>query len=68
MNIYKDSIRVMTYNLLYDYGDKQPYSWRSRREDVFSFLRFHAPDIFCLQEPLHHQVIDLNDNFAEYDF
>ena len=68
MNIHEDSIRLITYNILYDYGDNQPYSWKSRRDDVFPLLRFHAPDVFCLQEPLHHQVVDLADNFVEYDY
>ncbi|MCL2772720.1 MAG: endonuclease/exonuclease/phosphatase family protein [Oscillospiraceae bacterium] len=67
MNIQCDSIRILTFNILYDYGDDFPYSWQSRRELVFSLLRFHAPDVFCLQEPLKNQVDDLANKFPDYD-
>jgi len=59
---------MMSFNILYDYGDESPYSWKSRKEYVFSLLKFHAPDIFCLQEPLRPQVDDLADYFSEYSY
>jgi len=68
MNIQKDSIRLITFNILYDYGDGEPYSWQSRKEYVFALLRFHAPDIFCLQEPLQNQVEDLANYFRDYSY
>ena len=66
MNIPGDSIRLISFNILYDYGADKPYSWQSRRENIFSLLRFHAPDVFCLQEPLQNQVEDLADYFNDY--
>jgi len=66
MNIQPHAIRLLTFNILYDYGEGEPYSWQSRRENVFALLRFHAPDIFCLQEPLQNQVDDLAKQFPTY--
>jgi len=66
MNIQSDSTRLMSFNILYDYGVGEAYSWQSRREYVFSLLKFHSPDIFCLQEPLQNQVNDLVGYFSDY--
>ena len=68
MNIPSNSIRLISFNILYDYGDDQVHSWKSRKEYVFALLQFHAPDIFCLQEPLQNQVNDLADYFSDYDY
>jgi endonuclease/exonuclease/phosphatase family metal-dependent hydrolase len=68
MNIQSDSIRLLSFNVLFDYGIDNPHSWQSRREYVFSLLRFHAPDIFCLQEPLQIQVDDFAENFPDYNY
>ena len=68
MNIPTDSIRLMSYNILYDYGPDKEYSWISRKKYVFSLLCFHAPDIFCLQEPLQNQVDDIAEYFKDYNY
>ena len=68
MNVASNSIRLMSFNILYDYGAGELYSWESRREQVFSLLKFHAPDVFCLQEPLLNQVEDLADYFSDYSY
>ena len=68
MNIPNNSVRLITFNILFDYGDEKAYSWKSRKDRAFSLLRFHAPDIFCLQEPLQSQVDDFSKHFCEYDF
>jgi len=52
MNIQSASIRIMSFNVLYDYGEDKPFSWLSRKTLVFSLMQFHSPDVFCLQEPL----------------
>ena len=66
MNIPENSIRIMTFNILYDYGADKENSWVSRKDFAFSLLRFHAPDIFCLQEPLQNQVNDFSAFFPDY--
>ena len=68
MNTPQKSIRLISFNILYDYGADKPFSWQARRELVFSLLRFHAPGIFCLQEPLQNQVEDISDNFRDYSY
>jgi len=68
MNIQNDSVRLMSFNILYDYGAGEPHSWASRRDYVYSLISFHAPDVFCLQEPLQNQVEDLAAFFTDYDY
>jgi endonuclease/exonuclease/phosphatase family metal-dependent hydrolase len=58
----------MSFNVLYDYGVGERYSWQSRREYVFSLIQFHAPDVFCLQEPLQNQVEDFAAYFSDYSY
>ena len=68
MNIQSNSVRLLSFNILFDYGEDKRYSWRSRKEQCFSLLKFHAPDIFCLQEPLQSQVNDLAGYFSDYNY
>lgn len=67
MNLPAASLRVLTFNILYDQREDAPFDWNSRRDHVAALLRFHAPDIFCLQEPLRHQVQELQALFPDYD-
>jgi endonuclease/exonuclease/phosphatase family metal-dependent hydrolase len=51
----------MTFNIHYDTGldGPHPNNWASRRARVVESIRLGAPDIAGLQEPLPHQVADL---------
>lgn len=52
-------LRVMTYNIRYDNPDDGIDNWKHRRDYIFSLLRYNAPDLICIQEGLHNQVMDL---------
>jgi endonuclease/exonuclease/phosphatase family metal-dependent hydrolase len=59
--------RVMTFNVRYDTADG-PTAWSERRSMVASVLRFHAPTVVGLQEPLAHQFADLRERLPEYEW
>jgi endonuclease/exonuclease/phosphatase family metal-dependent hydrolase len=58
----------LTFNILVDRGVDQPHPWEIRKKNVISLLNFHAPDIFCLQEPKQHQVDYISSQFPDYAF
>lgn len=66
LNIPKDAIRLITFNILRDYPNEEPHTWKTRRHHIISLLRFHAPDLFALQEPKKNQVDDIAQAFADY--
>ncbi len=58
--------RVMTFNVRYDTAADGENVWERRRGWVASVVRFHAPDVVGLQEPLEHQYEFLREQLPEY--
>ena len=58
--------RVMTFNVRYDTATDGANAWEHRRSMVASIVRFHAPDIVGLQEPLTHQYDHLRGRLDGY--
>ena len=58
--------RVMTFNVRYDTPNDGANAWDHRRSMVASVVRFHAPDVVGLQEPLSHQFADLRERLDDY--
>ncbi|MCA0445138.1 MAG: endonuclease/exonuclease/phosphatase family protein [Bacteroidetes bacterium] len=50
---------VMTYNIRLNIASDSTNAWPNRRNEVFSLIRFHNPDIIGLQEVLPDQRVDL---------
>jgi endonuclease/exonuclease/phosphatase family metal-dependent hydrolase len=48
-------VRVLSFNVRYDTDGDGRDAWSNRREAVVGLLRYHRPDVVCLQEPLPHQ-------------
>lgn len=63
----KNTIRLMTFNILVDRKTDTPYSWEYRRKQIADLLRYYNPDIFCLQEALEHQKNYFGECFSEYE-
>lgn len=61
-------LRAMTYNVRYDNPEDGEHRWANRREAVTSTIRFHAPDIVGLQEPLDHQLADVADRLPDFEW
>lgn len=52
-------LRLLTYNLRLDTPADGVNQWPNRKETVAALLQKHGPDIFGVQEALHHQMTDL---------
>jgi endonuclease/exonuclease/phosphatase family metal-dependent hydrolase len=59
-------IRVMTYNIRFDNPGDGVNRWGNRREALLNQIRFHNPDIICIQEGLHNQVEQITGNLSVY--
>ena len=60
--------RVMTFNVRFDSMTDGANNWEYRRSIVASVIRYHAPDVVGLQEPLPHQYAELRDALPDYDW
>ncbi|MFW5918108.1 MAG: endonuclease/exonuclease/phosphatase family protein [Haloferacaceae archaeon] len=61
-------LRAMTYNVRYDTPEDGEHAWANRRAAVASTIRFHAPDVLGLQEPLAHQLADLAERLPDFEW
>src|SRR5687767_13798885 len=61
-------VDVMTYNIRYDNPADGINQWSSRKEKVFALIKKYDPDIFGVQEALHHQLTDIQNNCTGYKF
>jgi endonuclease/exonuclease/phosphatase family metal-dependent hydrolase len=58
-------LRVISYNIRYDSVHDVEFPWAARRGQVVKLLRFHAPDLFGLQEATPQQVDDIAADMGE---
>lgn len=61
-------LRLLTYNVRYATLDSSPNTWTERRDGVASVVRFHDPDVVCLQEVWQDQLADLEARLPAYDW
>lgn len=61
-------LRVMTYNIKYDNPGDTENNWQKRKSFMLNQLRFHAPDVFGVQEALVNQMQDLDNGLEDYDY
>jgi len=66
--LHSQSVTFLTYNIRYDNPADGEDAWPKRREFLAGQLRFHAPDVFGIQEGLRHQVAYLLDQLPAYNF
>jgi len=59
------SLKVMTYNVRYDTPLDLDNSWQHRKHLVSTVVQNNAPDVVGFQEPLFHQVKDLESALRE---
>lgn len=70
----QDSIRIMTFNLLFDMECRQndleeQYLWKNRKKHVLEYLNFVRPDILCTQELFIDQIEDIRNGLGkEYSY
>jgi endonuclease/exonuclease/phosphatase family metal-dependent hydrolase len=59
-------LAVLTYNIRYDNPGDGEDAWPKRRDFLAAQLRFHAPNIFGIQEGLHRQLEYLDEQLPAY--
>ncbi len=60
--------KVMTYNIRYDNPQDGDNQWTNRKAAIVDMLLYYRPDIFGIQEGLHHQVSYLDAQLADYNY
>jgi len=60
------TVRLLSYNVRYAGLDTGENAWERRRDGVASVVRFHAPDVVCLQEVWQEQLPDLRERLPGY--
>ena len=59
-------VRLLTYNVRYAALDTGVNAWPERRDGVAGLVRFHEPDVVCLQEVRGTQLADLRERLPAY--
>ena len=67
-NIQSQTLRILTYNIRYDNPEDGVNQWSKRKEILGCQISFFEPDIFGIQEGLHHQVEYLDTILKEYSY
>ena len=65
---FAQSTRVMTYNIRYATDSDGNNSWENRKQAMVNLLQHYQPDIFGVQEGLHHQLEYLQENLDNYQY
>ncbi|MCF7567852.1 endonuclease/exonuclease/phosphatase family protein [Sabulilitoribacter arenilitoris] len=58
----------MTYNIRYDNVNDGENQWSNRKGFLSNQITYNNPDIFGIQEGLHHQVQYLDSTFVNYNY
>lgn len=61
-------VGVLSYNVRYAEVDTGEDVWAKRRDGVASVIRFHDPDVVCLQEVWLDQLDDLRERLPGYEW
>ncbi len=62
------NLKVMTYNIRYATPQDGENQWALRKHYLAQQIKYHAPDVFGIQEGLLKQVNFLDSAFADFDF
>jgi endonuclease/exonuclease/phosphatase family metal-dependent hydrolase len=61
-------LKIMTYNIRYDYPADGINSWSNRKHRLLAMLGRYRPDILGVQEAQFNQVVDLVQNLDGYGY
>jgi len=59
---------IMTYNIRYATDNDLENSWENRKEAMATLLSHYQPELFGIQEGLHHQLEYLKANLPNYSY
>jgi endonuclease/exonuclease/phosphatase family metal-dependent hydrolase len=66
--LFSQQTTMMTYNIRYATDSDQLNSWENRKEAMIDLIHHYQPEIFGIQEGLHHQVEYLKENLSNYAY
>lgn len=68
VSLFSQTINVMTYNIRYDNPNDNENAWTKgeRKTKAIQLIKHENPDVFGVQEALHHQVVFLEKAFPDY--
>lgn len=61
-------VKVMTFNIRLDTPVDSINQWSLRTDKVYALIRKYDPDVFGVQEAIHHQLMDLVKNLPAYGY
>jgi endonuclease/exonuclease/phosphatase family metal-dependent hydrolase len=66
ISLFSQEMNIISFNIRYNTSNDGENAWPNRIEMVTGLLRFHDADIFGLQEALHGQILDVENNLPEF--
>lgn len=66
--LFGQTYKIMTYNIRYDNPNDGENQWSNRKDFLSNQIAFNEPDVFGIQEGLHHQVTYLNNSLPHYKY
>lgn len=68
ITLFAQTYKVMTYNIRYDNPKDGENQWSKRKAFLSNQIAYNAPDVFGIQEGLHHQVTYLDSTLSNYEY
>ena len=66
--LFAQSYKIMTYNIRYDNPNDGENQWSKRKVFLSNQIAYNEPDVFGIQEGLHHQVTFLDEVLSDYKY
>lgn len=61
-------MRLLSFNIRFDNPNDGPNAWPHRKDFVTDLIRFHKIDLFGTQEGMAHQIKDMDELLADFDW
>jgi endonuclease/exonuclease/phosphatase family metal-dependent hydrolase len=68
LNLFKDEIKVISYNIRYNNPNDGDDIWENRRSTIVNFILNENPDFIGLQETTHSQLQYLKTKLNNYNY
>ncbi|MGM0621009.1 MAG: endonuclease/exonuclease/phosphatase family protein [Bacteroidota bacterium] len=66
--LLSQQMNIVSFNIRYNTQNDGENAWPNRIEMVTGLLKFHEADIFGLQEALHGQILDVENEMPGYEW
>lgn len=68
ITLFAQTYKIMTYNIRYDNPNDGENQWSKRKAFLSNQIAYNEPDVFGIQEGLHHQVKYLDSTLVNYKY